>query len=131
MAKKKTDKRKMERLEKNLAFLMGHLKEKGERSGGYAGTVLFLNGDSISVEAALLAEMMEDKEYEKAGQGNIELEVFAAEYNHTVLRLIDKFNHFRETHGQYGKHYALELDVEELCCLRRLLDDSGITYWNY
>lgn len=134
MAKKKAGKktgRKRKKLAEELDFLMDHLKENGETSGEYAGTVLFLNGDSAKVEAALLAELMEVAGHADAGKGDIELAVWLVEQHCALLRLLDKFNRCRGTQGQYGKHYALELDIKEMRLLVRILDDFGITYWNY
>lgn len=131
MAKNKKLKKELKRLRADNAFLMDNLKESGETSGAYFGTVLFLNGDSAAVEAAMLAEMADARKSRENWKEDIEMAVWSVEWYSTLLRLIGKFNECRDLRGQYGEHYALELDLKELCLLQRILDDSGITYWSY
>lgn len=131
MAKKKKAGKELKKLKDDNAFLMESLKERGETSGPYFGTVLFLNGDSAGVESAMLAEMADVEKGMEDWKEDIELAVWFVEQHSTLLRLIGKFNECRDLRGKYGKHYALELDLKELCLLQRILDDSGITYWNY
>lgn len=133
MVKKKERqvKKELRKQKADIDFLLKRLKEKGEHSGEYAGTILFLNTDAKKVEDVLLAKLAEVKDDRKIVEGNFEMELILTEWSQTILRLIRKFNRRRDFLGQYGKHYALDLDADEFCFLRRLLDKSGITYWEH
>lgn len=115
--------------EEDLGYLMEKWKDEVERPGRYFGTVLFLNGDSAAAESALLEELKGTEEFLETIKGSTQMEAFGMERRAVVLRVIGKFNRFRDTHGQHGSNYALDLDLDELTIFRRVLDDAGIDSW--
>ena len=123
----------LEKKQTELDLLLEHLRKRAKRSGEYFGTILFLNEDGRDAEKALIAELKETEEFMvllKDGPGSGR-EICLAEDRETILRLIGKFNRCHNTGGQQGKHYALNLDLDEYCYLEKILDDAGITYWEH
>ena len=131
---RRTRRQAMEELRKcreEREFLMERWKDRLGKSGEDFGTVLFLNGDGPGAEAALLAELSEVEGLFGSREGGLEAVAFLVEWRQAVLRLIRKYNRCRNLYGQYGKNYALRLDLEEFCLMRRILDGAGIAHWEH
>ena len=63
-------KKELRKQKADIDFLLKRLKEKGEHSGEYAGTILFLNTDAKKVEEVLLAKLAEVRDDRKIVEGN-------------------------------------------------------------
>ena len=126
-------KEELKKKQAELDLLLEHLRKRAKRSGEYFGTILFLNEDGRDAEKALIAELKETEGFmELLERGGVSAYgISLAEDREAILRLIGKFNRCHNTGGQHGKHYALDLDLDEYCFLEKILDDAGITYWEH